>query len=268
MAREDAEALRRRLYAPGADAADVERFRAAGGVAPAPRVPASARVRRAAPEVEVRPVPVRPPEPLPLDAEPSAPGASDAPRGGPRGRGLLVVAIVAVLAAGGLVAVRLALPPTSNAPSATPVAVDAADRAAFDENLVIGNAAGIAAFLVTHRRPLPAIADATRYFTVEEHGTGEGLVTLSPVSSAAIEGRATVVLVVDAPARVGWRSLRRQVDSSGEQRYTTQVERAGQQEPGVPTTHTYRYARGDRPVELRIDVPDGVRWGAAVVFTD
>jgi hypothetical protein len=155
--------------------------------------------------------------------------------------------------------------PTGPAP--TPLAVSADDRQSLENSLANGNAAGIAAYLLT-TPTLPRFADATRFETIEGKGVGDGVVTLAPVSAAAVEGRATVLLVLEVPAEAGWTTRRRRVDPSGEQQYVRQVHRASRQEAGVITVHTYRYASGDRPVELRVDAPDGVRWGAAVVFSD
>ena len=58
------------------------------------------------------------------------------------------------------------------------------------------------------------------------------------------------------------------VDPAGEQQYVRQTLRGGEQAAGVLTTTTYRYASGDRPVRMSVDVDQGVRWGVAVVFTD
>lgn len=246
MEREDAEALRRRLYAPGASDEDLDRFRSSGGVEPAVRTGRSA-----------------PPPPEPTAA--AAPVAVRAPAR--RRRTVLVVAAVVVLIAGGLGAVRLLADPGPTAPAPTPVAMAAQDRRDVEDYLAAGDYAGISAFLVTHRA-LPQLQDATRNDIVERMGTGDAVVTLSPVPPQAVSGRATVLLVIGGGGRAGWTTLRREVDSTGEQRYVPQVRREGFQQSGLITTHTYRYTAGNRPVELRVAVPPGVRWGAAVVFTD
>lgn len=229
--REDAEALRRRLYAPGAEGDDVERYRAAGGGAEA--APKRRTVRR--------------------------------PRAGV---GLVTaIVLVLILVVVGIGVARFATHPVPTGPAPTPLAVDAADRQSFEQNLEQGRAAGIAAYLIT-TRTLPRFSGATRFETLEDKGVGDGVVTLAPVDAAAVQGRATVFLVVDVPGQVGWSTLRRRGDPAGEEQLVRQVHREGQQQPGIVTVHTYRYSSGNRPVELQVDAPDGVRWGAAVVFSD
>ena len=231
--REDAEALRRRLYSPGAEADDVYRYRAAGGGSEA--VPVAVRVRR--------------------------------PRRRPRVRIVLVAAIAVLLVAAALGVARFSTQPVSTGPAPTPLAVDPADRQGFEQNLAEGKAAGIAAYLIT-TAPLPRFRGTSRFDTIEDKGVGGGVVTLAPVDAAAVSGRTSVFLVVDVPAQVGWSTLRRQVDPSGEERFVPEVHRESRQQAGILTIHTYRYASGDRPVELQVEAPDGVRWGAVVVFSD
>lgn len=228
--REDAEALRRRLYAPGAEGDDVDRYRAAGGGAEA-AAPRRRTVRR------------------------------------PRASAVLVTAVILVLIVVGIGVARIAARPTPTGPAPTPLAVDAADRRGFEQNLEQGRAAGIAAYLIT-TRTLARFSGATRFDTIEDKGVGDGVITLPPIDAAAVEGRATVFLVVDVPGQVGWSTLRRTFDQAGAQQLVPQVHREGQQQPGIVTVHTYRYSSGNRPVELEVVAPDGVRWGAAVVFSD
>jgi hypothetical protein len=233
VVREDAEALRRRLYAPGAAVDDVDRYRAAGGGAEA------------------------------LVPEPGPP----VPRRRSRLTAGVVAAVAVALVAGGVGLARSAAQPGPVAPAPTPLAVSAEDRGDFEQNLEAGNAAGIAAYLLTSR-PLAAFHGTTRIDTLEDTGVGDGTVRLSPVDAEAVQGRATVLLVTEEPAQVGWTALRRRIDVSGEEEYVPQVRRAGMQAAGVPTLHQYRYAAGDRPVELHVDAPQNVRWGVAVVFSD
>lgn len=247
MVPEDAEALRRRLYAPGASDADRARYAAVGGLAEtAPDVPA-------------------PSEPAPtasaVDPYPPAPARRRRPV-----RLIAGAAVVIALLVGGITAARIAADGRPSGPPPTPVAMSDEDRRSVQENLTLGNYAGIAAFLVTHRAL--SLGTPSRLETVEKMGVGEGTVRLSPVSAATVRGRATVLFVTAGAAQIQWTTLRRQVDASGEQRYVRQVQRSGFQQGGQITTHTYRYAGGDRPVELRVSVPAGVRWGAAVVLTD
>jgi hypothetical protein len=236
VVREDAEALRRRLYAPGASSDDVDRYRGAGG--------GRERRSRRAPRPARAPGPPRRRRPV-----------------------LLAVATVLVLIVGGVVVDRLDAPTGPTTPAPTPLAISGADRGGIEDELAQGNGAGIAAYLVTHPSQ-PALRSATRFDTVERHGIGDARVTLSPVDAEAVQGRATVLFVLGERGRAGWTSLRREVDSSGEQLLVRQVHRESEQEAGVLTTHTYAYAAGDRPVELRVTAPDGVRWGIAVVYTD
>jgi hypothetical protein len=238
VVRDDAEDLRRRLYAPGASADDVARFREAG---PAPGAAAVLE-----------------------DPPPPAPSR--------RGRlvRLLVLAGLGVL--GVLVVTGIALARSTTAaqeavPAPTPVPRTADDRLEIQDDLAVGNGAGIAAFLVTHRPP-PALVHVRRAFTVERAGTGDGVAEIFPVTAATFEGHATVLMVLARSGDAGWTLLRRQVDSSGEQRLVQQRQRRGVQEAGVLTTDTFRYASGDRPVEVHVKAPAGVRWGLAVVFSD
>jgi hypothetical protein len=253
MVREDAEALRRRLYAPGASDADRARYAALGAgddAAPAP--------------VEHAPVEV---SAAPVDAAPGTPPPASAPARRRRARTLIIgAAVVVALIVGGITAARLAADGRPSGPPPTPIAMTDEDRQSLRDNLTVGGYAGIAAYLLTHR-VLP-LTGATRIDPVEGKGVGKGVVSLSPVSPETVRGRATVLFVTAGAAEVTWTTLRRKVDASGEQLYVSQVQRSGFQQGGQLTTHMYRYASGDRPVELRVDVPDGVRWGAAVVFSD
>jgi hypothetical protein len=247
MAREDAEALRRRLYAPDASAEDVDRYRAV------------------APRAEV----VDQAEPIPADAP--APLAPEPLRRARPARRRRVPLVVTGLVLAAVVAVALVVPRVVDRPAdrVAPAVVssDAQDRVAFLQNLDIGNQAGIAAYLVTHEPP-PGLTGSSRYFTIERAGVGDRQIELGRVPADAIKGRATVLLVLGADGEAGWRTLRREVDSTGEQRYVPQRTRGGQQAAGVLTGTTFRYADGDRPVLLRVDAPAGVRWGVAVVFSD
>jgi hypothetical protein len=248
MVREDAEELRRRLYAPGASDADRDRYEAVGAAT------------KAAP---AEPVPVRV---APAEAEAAPPPPAAPVRRRRVGPLIAGAAVVVALLVGGVTAARLAADGRPSGPAPTPVAMSDEDRRSVQENLTLGNYAGIAAFLVTHR--VLALGNPSRVETVEKMGVGNGTVRLSPVPPQTVRGRATVLFVTAGSAQAGWTTLRREVDPSGEQQFVRQVERSGFQQGGQITTHTYRYKSGDRPVELRITVPDGVRWGAAVVFTD
>jgi hypothetical protein len=244
MVREDPEELRRRLYAPGASGDDIDRYRAAGTAskAAAPKAPA------ATPEV----------------AAPS--GEAPANRHG-RLRAVVVAVVVVLVIAGGITAARFAADGRPSGPPPMAVAMSDEDRRSVQDSLARGNYAGIAAFLVTHRA-IKHLEHANRIDTIERMGVGDGTVLLSPVPAEAVQGRATVLLVLGGSGQAGWTTMRRRIDPSGEQLYVRQVQRSGFQEGGLITTHTYRYASGNRPVELRVSAPAGVHWGAAVVFSD
>jgi hypothetical protein len=236
VVRDDAEVLRRRLYAPGASATDVARYRDLGAVPTGPH-PAD---------------PVR------------------APRR--RSHALLVPLVVLALIAGGVGVARVAahdtaapfvavvLPPTR-------IPLPSADRESVRDALASGDDVAVAAFLGAHRAP-PALATATRSQLVEQSGTGSATVDLDAGSAATFQGRATVLLVLDRSAEVGWTTFRRAVDDAGLRTLERQQRRRGTQEAGGLTADTYRYSSGDRPVEIRVDAPSGVRWAVEVVFTD
>lgn len=231
VVREDAEELRRRLYAPGASADDVDRFR---------------EVAPAAVAVLDDPLP-RPPRRRLVP--------------------LLAVLGLAVLVVAGIAVARITTTSEAAVPAPTPVRMSADDRQEIEDNLAAGNGAGIAAFLVTHRSP-PALLDVHRAFTFEASGTGDGVAVVSPVGAQTVEGRATVLLALARSGEGGWTVFRRQVGPGGEEQLIRQRQRAGEQEAGALTTDTFRYASGDRPVEIHVTAPAGVRWGVAVVLSD
>jgi hypothetical protein len=239
-----AEELRRRLY--GGDATDEDRARY--------RAVLEATKPRELPETAALPAPAM----LPARAAAAV-----------RPRRLLLpisagIAAVAVAAGIGLaVLTRAPAVPPGRPPSA--VAVDGETRSEFVQNLAGGGAAGIAAYLVTHRSPA-ALRGATRFYTIERNGVGPEAVVLSPVPPETSEGRATVFLVVEWPGTAGWSAYGWRSTDGGP--LQPEARRAGHQEGGVPTSATFAYRPGRPPVQLNIDVPAGVRWGAAVVFSD
>ncbi|HEY8318263.1 MAG TPA: hypothetical protein VIG76_05485 [Amnibacterium sp.] len=241
-----AEELRRRLYDADATEQDHARYRAALEAEGQPQpAPASAD----------EPADAREPDPAP-----------DRPH---RRRTLTILAAVvgAVAILGALVALqpRGQASPVDPPPSPSTIAVDDAARTEFLQNLGSGGSAGIAAFLVTHRAA-PQLGRVSRLFLVERHGRGPGSVTLEGVPKAADQGRATVFLVTQFAGPAGWSAYRAGLGS--ESQGVLDASRAGAQEGGVPTMATFRYPNGDRPVKLTVDVPDGVRWGIAVAFSD
>ena len=236
--RDDAEDLRRRLYAPGASADDVDRFREAE---PAPR------------PVAVVAEPLLPPPP---------------PRS--RRRPVLLLGAVVVLAAlvvVGITVGRVTTAAQDSVAAATPVRMSADDFQEIETNLSDGNGAGIAAFLVTHSAP-PALVRVERADTFETHGTGDTVAQITPVMAETFQGHATVLIALERTGEAGWTLYRRRIDPTGEQQLVVQQQRRGVQEAGALTTDTFRYASGDRPVQVRVEAPAGVRWGLAVVLTN
>ena len=233
MERDDTEDLRRRLYAPGASAADVERFH---GAEAAPRDVV----------VEVAPPPpARPRRLLPL----------------------LAVGVLGLMVVVGLAVARATTASQAAIQAPTPVRMTADDRQEIEHNLADGNGAGIAAFLLTHRAPR-GLVDVRRAFTVERTGTGDGVAEIAPVTAETFQGHATVLLALERSGEAGWTLYRRQVDPTGEQQLVAQRQRRGAQDAGALTTDTFRYASGDRPVQVHVEAPAGVRWGIAIVFSD
>jgi hypothetical protein len=250
MAREEAvsggpssiEDLRRRVYGADATDEDRDRYRAAleeteppvADAPPAPPHPPAARRRRR---------PLRP-----------------------------IAAAAAVLALVGFAVTRLPSSPTEPSradavPSPATITVDDETRGEFIQNLAFRGAAGIAAYLVTHRSPAD-LRTATRFYTIERHGTGPRLLSLDPAPREAVKGRATVILVTEWAGWAGWTAYRVRIGSDGLSALEPEAGRAGAQEGGVPTTDTFAYGSGRRPVSLRIEVPEGTRWGVGVVFSD
>jgi hypothetical protein len=135
------------------------------------------------------------------------------------------------------------------------------------QNLADGGTAGIAAYLVTHPSPRQ-LRSAGRFFTIERNGTGPGSISLNGVPPEADEGRATVFLVLQVEGRGDWTAYRVREQTDDPSPLQPVARRAGILRSGVLTDATFRYGRGGRPVRLDLDVPDGVRWGAAVVFSD
>ena len=241
-----AEELRRRLYDADATEQDHARYRAAL-------------------EAEAQP------QPAPPSAEAPAGEPAAAPAVAPQHRRRVITILASVVGAAAIVGALVALQPRTDAspvdppPSPSTIPVDEAARSEFLQDLGSGGAAGIAAFLVTHRAA-PQLDRVSRLFLVERHGRGPGSVSLEGVPKAADQGRATVFLVTQFAGPAGWSAY--QAGLGSESRGVLDASRAGAQEGGVPTMATFSYALGDRPVRLVVDVPAGVRWGIAVAFSD
>lgn len=235
VAREDVEGMRRRLYAPGASTADVDRYRGLGVV------------QRAVPLEDRRQVLRRRPR-------------------------ILVPAVVAALVLSGIAvatgAARSAIPvvvPVVRAPTA--IAIGPGDRETVVEALGAQDDVTVAGFLLDHRAT-PELLTATRSLLVEQSGIGSATVQVDPESASAFRGRATVLLVLDRSVRAGWTTYWRRVEASGALTLERQQQRAGQQPAGGLTAATYRYGSGEQPVEVKVQAPTGVRWAVEIVFTD
>jgi hypothetical protein len=90
---------------------------------------------------------------------------------------------------------------------------------------------------------------------------------IRPPADAPASGRATVILVVSRSARVGWTLSAAPYLHAGDANNVIGT-RAGDAEPGTPSFASLRYHVATAPAVLRVEVPDGVRWGVAVVLSD
>ena len=244
--RDTIDELRRRVYSSDATDADRAAYRAAIALPPD-------EVTRP-PELPAAPPGVEAPPPLRASRRVRLPGAITGAAGA-----LVVLAAVVVT-----VVPRAVAGPAPAAP--TPIPVDVATRAELVRNLTDSGPAGIAAYLLTHHPP-PALQGAKRIFTIERWGSGPRDLRILPTDPATAHGRATVLLVTQRPAHVGWTALGAPPPDAAKG-LISRVSRASDQQAGVPTVATFRYGIDDRPVRLHVEVPKGVRWGAAVVFSD
>ena len=243
---EELDALRRRLYAPGAGREDVARYAAATTGAP---------------------------------EEPAVPDAPPPDRG--RRRPILVVGIavlaaVAVAAAVGTAAGHpMAVPTSSPSPSGSPASdgVDEADlpvpasvRVGLIARLNGGEHAGLLDLLEADPGLLPPqLRTVGRADSIEYSGEGTTTFALSPSALADRGGRVTVIVVLAQPGRYTWRASRLvQRPTVHEKDVASHAGAAGS---GAPVAATVGYGRG-APSRLTVLVPDGTHWGAVVVFTD
>lgn len=250
-------ALRARVYGPHATEADRLRYRAAVDAA------AASPAAEGAPGGGAEPAADSDPADGPLVPIPSTRRG----RGLPRRRAALITAGVAVLAAVTAVAVETTRTSETGLVQPSPVTSDGESQLEFEQALGTGGDAGIAAYLVTHRSP-PALRSATRFTTVELHGVGDAIRTLRPPAIGATAGRATVFFVQSTDSVASWRVLASLASTQGDADSPVLAARGGLQDAGVLTSATIRYPSGRMPVQLRVTVPDGVRWGAAVVYSD
>lgn len=191
-------------------------------------------------------------------AEPAAVRGDESVRQRPRRLPVLIGALVVVLAV--TAAALLLIPTAPPRPAPTAVGLSAEDRTDLLQNLARGGDAGIAAYLVTHPSP-PGLVATPGTITDELHGTGARTVPLDLSQVPDGAGSATVLLVTAVSGHAAWTAL-----GSGAEGVRAVAAREGDQAAGDLTTATFPTA-GGRPVRLRVEVADGVRWGAAVVFT-
>lgn len=264
--------LRRRLYAPGATSADLDRYRAA---LPAP-VPAPPSVP-VPPRSTAAPIVARAEEPAEAPRVADAPEAEPRPLPRRRRLPLLVVAGAAALGVVLVVALLQRTPTPSPVPTVTAVAAPAPqDRLPFPSAasaaLVValdrGDQAGIRRYLYEHPEARPtAISTVTRADSAEFSGEGSGTVPLRPSSLATRSGRFTLLITVDEPGRYEWRGTRLAAANDRSGPLVTVAEGSGDLAPGQVGTATVAYEDG-APTALQVLVGEHVRWGAVAVFTD
>jgi hypothetical protein len=219
-------------------------------------------------------------------AEVAAGAAHPAPADRPAPRrfraGVLVGAVLLVVAGvAGLVTTHPLTPLTT--PSATPaVTATAAAAAAGDERIPAasasrlrfiralrsGDRAGLLDYLYGHSPLIPAeIRTTGRADSTEYVGLGSSLIALDPSRLAERGGRVTVIIVSDRPATYSWQAERVAQSNDRSGPVVEVASHRGSTRPGEPVSFTFRYGDG-APGRLALQLDDAVRWGAAVVFTD
>lgn len=226
----DDEALRRRLYRPGAGEEDVVAYLAAT------------------------------PEPARRAAPPDAPPPARRPW---RGRVIVGAAVLGAVAAALLIGRSAPATAERPRPVAAPVrtappaplptsSVDPATRAAFVRKVAMGGDAGLA--LWWDGRP----------GLVEAHGVGSATVAL-PVPRSGRAGHLTVLLVVGADGSAAWDAARFVIHDDRTIHLAAVGGAAGLLRAGIPTAARVDYPAGERPQRLRLRLPADLQWGAAVV---
>lgn len=237
---EDREALRRRLYRPGASPADVAAYAGREDPRPAPLSP------------ERAPVPPVRSRRLPAVAVLTA---------------AVLIAAVALTRAGHPARERPAPDPTPT-PAAvveTVVRTATADRNGFVRALTAADRAGIGPWLDRHAERLPGVlAQATRSDTLEFTGSGSRTLLLDPPSVGDDGGHVTVLAVTAVDARLTWTLLG---DAPDLARGAVAGTRTAVQRAGALTSSSVDWLPGRRPGTLLVVAPDGVRWGVAAVFS-
>lgn len=233
--------LRRRLYAPRATAADVDRYVEAAGARPST-----------------------------AESSPEA-----APHVRRRSRTVIVVAalvvvglLVAAITVGSTVHRSSAPTPAVRTAETQVLAVPAPPRAAFVRNLRAGRDAGLSAYFFAHPEARPAqLTTLQRAATEEHHGRGAQVVRLAPSSAADHGGRLTVILILADGGAAGW-SASRTATGTGHVPVEQVVAAARDgYAPGAPAGVTVRYA-GKAPDRLRVQAPEGDPFGVVAVFSN
>lgn len=232
---DELERLRRRLYAPGSTAADVEAYRAA-------------EAARLVVDGKAEPAPSQRHERRPLRLVVGV---------------LLLVAVVIAF-----VVARPAAHPMTAATSRGAIAVSASSRAHFAAVLDGRRDPGLLGWLYGHPEALRAASlTAGRADSTEFAGTGPATVPLSPTTEKERAGHLTVVLVTDRDTRYVWRAtvVAQHNDRSGPEPAVAAHE--GSALRGGPVSGTVGYD-GGVPTRLTLLLPTGIRWAAVVVYTD
>ena len=241
----EVDALRRRLYAPDATAADLERYRAVEQVDAAPGT-----------------------------TEPAA-GTSHVRRGP-------VLSAAGVLVVLGVAAVGLALgtsaptatPTLAPAPSAAPptqvvadyeaLAIPPAVRTAFVEEVRRGRPIGLQQYFTDHPAQQPRqVLSGLRENSVEQAGTGSAVLDIPTAGAAGDGGQLTLVLTVDRPTTAQWSLVAPGNRDDGDRIALDDVQGL----PGQPAVASLPYTPL-RPTSLAITVPAGVHWDLMTIFTD
>lgn len=230
------DALRRRLYEPGATEGDVTRYRAA------------------------REVPEETSEPAPPAHRPR--------RIGPVVAGVALVAGLATAAV--LLGGRTPEPirTVTSAPHADEqeLLVAGSQRAAFVRALDAGRDAGLLPYIERQPDARPdAVRTVQRAASTEYAGEGPAVIDLEPSALAERGGRATVIVVLDRAAAFRWSATR--LDPGRDSQIAAVAEHGGSAGAGAPVSSTFAYGRG-APARLGLVVPARARWGVVVVFTD
>lgn len=234
----EVDALRRRMYAPGATEDDVRRYRLASA-------------------------------PVPVSTPGRAPGLKERVRPRRRGRPawwwMAPIAAAVAVGAIGLGAVRQDAAPR---PAPTPVVVPAAARDRFVADLRYGAATRISDYFVAHPDRLPTVLTAAHRAEVGQlAAVGPGALDLYPSAIAESGGRLTVVVVAAADAPMRWSATRDARTRGVPARPVVVASSAGSLTAGLPAAATTAYRSG-APTRIHVDLPAGVHWAAFAALTD